>query len=168
MIQDYLLVTILTLAAALTATAQANYEVADAKSQILVSQIGDDEAGLSRLSLECSDMLLTVQDNSMAKAYESWIQMMADLEQYAQDQGYDIKGIKLWMNVFWNQDGSIRHISYYPKPSSRNTDFTQLGELMNDFALQYNSKLLHTSCFSHYGSVSFPTFIDLMIKGDNK
>ena len=55
----------------------------------LVDLLGDDEDKLTALSLECSDMLLTVKENSMSQTYETWIRMMADLEQYSEEIGYE-------------------------------------------------------------------------------
>lgn len=169
--RDFLLISIFWVATLLSSIAQNSMQTDDESiinKQSLVSLIGDDEEKLSSLSLECSDMLLQVKDNSMTKAYDTWIRMMADLEQFTELQGYDIKGIKLWMNVFWNQDGSIKHMTFYPKPTSRNTDFKELSQVINDFASEHRLALTHSNCFSHYGSVSFPTYINLMIKGDNK
>jgi len=170
MIREYLVILLIWISVVLSLLSQnsPSYDEASEVKEDIVSLIGDDEEKLSSLSLECSDMLLTVRDNSMSQAYDTWIRMMADLEQYTELHDYDIKGIKLWMNVFWNQDGSIRHLAFYPKPTSRHTDFEKLAQVINDFSKEYRLELTHSSCYSHYGSVSFPTFINLMIKGDNK
>jgi len=119
--------------------------------------IGEQDEYYEQLVTDCSSMLLSVTGNSMDKAYSSWTSMLSDMETTAADEGFDIKGVKLWINCFWNEDGSIRKIFYYPKPTSKNMDFEQLTTFLEVFSSTYIFPVSNDSCYSHYGSGSFPT-----------
>lgn len=120
--------------------------------------IGENEEHFEALVAEHGEQLLNVCKNSMDKAYESWVSLLKDLEGFADDRHFDLKGTKIWINVFWNADGSIRNIVYYPKPNSKNMDFALLSDFLSDFASSYQFALTNDRPFSHYGSASFPTF----------
>jgi len=120
--------------------------------------IGESEEHFKLLVTEHSDQLLIVCNNSMDKAYDYWVSLLKDLEGFADDRNFDLKGTKIWINVFWNADGSIRNIVYYPKPNSKNMDFSLLSSFLSDFASSYQFTLSNDRPFSHYGSASFPTF----------
>ena len=120
--------------------------------------IGENEKHFESLVSEHGEQLLNVCNNSMDKAYISWVSLLKDLEGFADDRKFDLKGTKIWINVFWNADGSIRNIVYYPKPNSKNMDFSLLSDFLSDFASNYQFTLTNERPFSHYGSASFPTF----------
>lgn len=125
-----------------------------------VFQIGQNEEAYESLVSECSNPLLTVCNDSMDLAYRTWMLMLSDMEQYAERSEFDIKGIKIWLNVFWNADGTIKHLVYFPKPNSRNMDFDLLTLFLGKFVKAYKMDALDSSCFSHIGSAAFPTFAD--------
>lgn len=122
-----------------------------------VFMIGEKEAEYEKLVEECSEPLFAISDNSMDKAYASWLGMLYDIELYAASDSFDINGVKVWINVFWNGDGSIKHISYFPKPNSKNIDYDKMTLFLNRFSEQYKFKESFERCFSHYGSATFPT-----------
>ena len=132
------------------------------ESASIVSLIGDDEKGYEKTISECPSLLLEVADNSMDSAYKIWTGMLADIEESASDSGVDLKGAKIWINLFWEADGSIKKVVYYPKPNSKNMDFTQVTKVLENFASNYNLPINHTGCFSHYGSASFPVHTKLV------
>jgi len=113
--------------------------------------IGENEEYFEMLVTEHSEQLLNVCSNSMDKAYEAWVSLLKDLEGFAEDSDFDLQGTKIWINVFWNADGSIRNIVYYPKPNSKNMDFTLLSSFLSDFASSYQFILTNEKSFSHYG-----------------
>lgn len=121
-----------------------------------VAFIGEDEKEYEQLMASCGTPLLYVSGNSMDKAYDIWTQVLADMTSKADTQGLDIKGVKIWINMFWEADGSIKKILYYPKPKSKNMDFDQLTAFFNSFASDYNLDLDYESCFSHHGTAAFP------------
>lgn len=131
-----------------------------------VSLIGDDEKSYESVISECPSLLLQVTNNSMDKAYQHWTSMLIDMETSAADSGLDLKGAKLWINLFWEADGSIKNIVYYPKPNSKNMDFDVVTAFLENFAADYHMPVSHTECFSHYGSASFPVHRTLAMKNE--
>lgn len=126
------------------------------ETSIKVTFIGENEKEDEQLMMDCSTPLLYIADNSMDEGYDLWLYMLAQMEANAKDQGLDIRGVKVWMNMFWEADGSIKKITYYPKPTSKNMDFDQLTAFLTIFAEDYNLGINNKTCFSHYGSASFP------------
>ena len=127
-----------------------------------VFMIGDHELEYESLVVECSDILLGVCDDSMEEAYEHWLLMLHDIEKFAIEQDVEIRGTKLWLNAFWNTDGSIKNLVFYPKPNCRNIDFDELTTFFNDFITDYKFTKMNSNCFSHYGSATFPTHTELL------
>ena len=131
-----------------------------------VALIGEDEKEYEEMMTQCSTPLLTISDNSMEQAYTLWTNMLSEMEAQASDEGLDIKGVKVWMNLFWEADGTIKKIVYYPKPTSKNMDFDQLTDFLQSFALSYKLDIENESCFSHYGSATFPVFAKLAVPNE--
>lgn len=120
--------------------------------------IGEEEKRYETILQQYSLMLFQVCDNSMDEAYDHWNNMLRDMESFAKTQNFDLKGIKIWMNVFWKSDGRIDYIVYHPKPNSRNMNYQELTQFFTAFQQQYQLPLKATKNFSHYGSASFPIF----------
>jgi len=129
-----------------------------------VFMIGQNEMEYEGLVSNCSNPLLTVCQDSMDLAYRRWLGMLNEMEIFAEKSEFEIRGIKIWLNVFWNSDGSIKHLVYFPKPNSRNMDFKLLTKFFGSFVENYQMKSLDSSCYSHYGSAAFPTFADDYLK----
>ena len=130
------------------------------------SLIGENEKEYEQIMTQCSTPLLFITNNSMDEAYNLWTKMLAKMEADASEQGIDIKGVKVWMNLFWEADGSIKKIVYYPKPNSKNMDFDQLTSFLQIFADEYVLDVNHTTCFSHYGSATFPVFTKIAVPNE--
>lgn len=137
-------------------------QTADAK----VSLIGEDEKAYESVIAECPSLLLQVTENSMDEAYKHWTSMLSQMETSAAETGLDLKGTKLWINLFWEADGSIKQIVYYPKPNSKNMDFDLVTEFFEKFAADFHMPVTHEECFSHYGSASFPVYSKLAMKNE--
>lgn len=129
-----------------------------------VFMIGEYELAYESMVVECSDHLLSVCDESMDSAYIEWLLMLKDIEDFSEAQSFDIRGIKVWLNIFWNPNGTIRHLVFYPKPNSRNMDFEELRQFFLQFVNQYTFKKSNGACFSHYGSAKFPSFAEMYIQ----
>ncbi|MCR9286756.1 MAG: hypothetical protein NXI23_05115 [Bacteroidetes bacterium] len=104
------------------------------------------------------NQLLAVCDNDLKVAFEKWISMMLEMEAYAKQITYDLRGVKVWIHVFWDSKGSIDHIGYHLKPNSRNVDTKELNAFFTSFVGEYQFPLLTDSRYSHYTTVSFPVF----------
>ncbi len=150
-----------TLAASLMLVVMSNQSVQSQNTIPKAFMIGEYEAVYGEVAGECNTSLLAVCDDYMDVAYEKWIKMLTEMEGYADSIGFDIKGVKVWLNIFWNNDGTIKHLVYYPKPNSRNMDFQLLTAFYINFANQYQLDQAHQSCYSHYGSASFPIYSQL-------
>ena len=123
-----------------------------------VFRLGEHEKAYEKLYDVYNKALLEVCDDDMNLAFQKWLSMLEEMEAYATSIEYDIKGIKVWLNVFWNPDGSIRHIAYHLKVNSRNVDRDELSAFFSSFMNHYKFPMITESHYSHYGSASFPTF----------
>ncbi len=128
-----------------------------------VFMIGEHEFEYEQLVKNCNELLLDVCQDSMQVAYKHWLLMLHDMENYAETNNFDIKGIKIWVNIFWDESGTIDQLVYYPKPNSRNADFTELTSFFEKFVAQYRFPIENPQCFSHYGSATFPTFAKMYL-----
>jgi hypothetical protein len=125
--------------------------------------MGEYQNEYDKLISKNSEQLLSVCENSMNVAYNHWNKLMIDIEQYCDSRAFDIKGVKLWVNAFWNKDGELIHIVYHPKPNSKNIDYSKLSNIIADFIKEENPKCLaHTLAYTHYGSASFPVYARLV------
>lgn len=120
--------------------------------------IGENADAFSLLSEDYNTILLTVCGDDMDYAHEQWMDMLSSIEDYSERVNYDLKGVKLYMYVFWNADGSIAHLAYYPKPNSRNLPLEELTALFKGFVKEYRLPVKSDEGFSHYASASFPVF----------
>lgn len=102
---------------------------------------------------------LQVCSDDMNIAYEKWMFFLADIEKSAIAKEYDIRGIKIWINVFFDKDGTIEHVVYHPKPNSKNLDYSEFTAFLSEFAQDYQIDLQSREPFVHFGSASFPTFV---------
>ncbi len=107
--------------------------------------------------------LLEISNDSMELAYVNWMYLLKDMEDHAQAINFDLNGLKIWINVFWNKDGNIDYITYYPRPNSRNMDFGKVTAFFVDFIRKYKPRLKGDRNFVHYGSGRFPSFSEMYI-----
>lgn len=99
----------------------------------------------------------------MTVAYSKWMGFLSDIEGYSDQVNFDLKGIKIWINVFWNSDGTIKHLVYWPKHNSKNMDTDELTTFFGSFLAQYQSPITDQVCFSHNGSANFPIYAKLFV-----
>ena len=83
------------------------------------------------------ELLLTVCENDMEVAFDKWMHMLTAMETYASEINFELKGIKLVLYVFWNEDGTIQHMTYYLKPNSLNVDTAELSAFISSFMNRY-------------------------------
>ena len=92
------------------------------KAYPTVFQIGELPTVFESLSDEYSTALLEVCDDDVKRAYAQWSMMLKAMENHAKAKGFNLKGVKMWLKVFWNKDGTIEHIAFHLKPGSKNVD----------------------------------------------
>lgn len=130
--------------------------------------IGEYETGYGNLIKQYPESLLSVSNDSIELAYINWMYLLSDMENHSQKIDFDLKGIKIWLNVFWNKDGQIEYISYYPKPNSKNMEFKKLTAFFIDFVNNFKSRIKGKENFVHFGSARFPSFAEKYIPLSDK
>ena len=123
-----------------------------------VFRLGEKEQGYEALNQSHSQTLLEVSNFDTQKAFTNWMDMMQAMEDYSKKIRFDIKGVKLWLHVFWNPDGSIGHIGYLLRPDSRNIDPLELAAFFKTFKGRYKLPVISSKKFSHYTGANFPIF----------
>ena len=120
--------------------------------------IGQYEDQYLLLSEDHPQPFLDVYDNNIEQAFKGWSELLMDIEDHATNVQFDLKGVKLWLNIWFNPDGTISHLAYYPKPNSRNIPEDQLTAFFKTFVRQYHFLEKSNQGFQHSASASFPTF----------
>lgn len=103
--------------------------------------------------------MLNLCDNNIVKAHEVWNIFLLEMEEYSKQVNFDLNGLKLYLNVFFNADGTIQNIVYFPKPNCKNIVFEHLTTFLIAFSKNYKLKYPLTDRCSHQSNASFPNFI---------
>lgn len=120
--------------------------------------LGDYEEEYDLLQQEYEISLLEICDNDMQLAYGKLISMHEEMEAYAEQIGYDIDGVRLWMHLFWGEDGTIEYLAFHPRPNSRKVENEDLETFFLGFVHQYRFPLISTEKYTLYSAAAFPTF----------
>lgn len=129
--------------------------------------IGDHVEDYEKLYLRNINLLEVCKDD-MKMAFENWMHMVERMDDLSQELGVDLKGIKLWINVFWDPEGNIKHLAYFPKPNSKNIEYNLMTAFFKNFVKSYQLPLKASQDFSHYGSAAFPTLSDRLASKNQK
>ena len=122
-----------------------------------IFQLGEFEVQMDREAMVHQTQLLTACEFDIEMAYGKWISMIKEMEAYSNRINFDINGVKVWLNVFYEKTGQIGHIGYYLKPNSRNIDRDEFAAFLKSFVNNYTFPHSYKEPFSHYGSAGFPT-----------
>ena len=104
--------------------------------------------------------LITACKNDMETAYYCWVHMLKHMESQAGRSGFDLSGIKMWLYVFWEKDGTIGYMAYYLKPNSRNIKGEELTAFLSEFRKNYIFPVKFDKGFSNYSNASFPVMVE--------
>lgn len=156
-----ILVLLMFVSTSLTISAQKSVE-GEKKAYPTVFQIGDQPEAFEELSEDYETGLLDVCDDDVKKAHQQWTLMLKAMETHAKSKDFDINGVKMWMKVFWKEDGTIKHIAFHLKPTSKNVDRKTLQRFLKSFAKEYSSEIEASEDYSQYSSASFPTLPQLV------
>ncbi len=126
-----------------------------------VFMLGEYETNYDELVQTYPQSMLEACDCSKEDAFTKWIGMLNELDIYARKQNVDIRGVKLWLHVFYNNDGSVKHIAYHLRPNSRQLDTEVLAPLLEGFARQYRFPITGEAGYAHYSTGAFPVFGEL-------
>lgn len=120
--------------------------------------IGEYEPIYENLLTSYDVLLITLCNNDHEKAYRLYTNLLLDMQDYAHQVNFDLNGIKLWLNIFFNADGSLQHIVYFPKPNSKNLSYDDLTAFFVSFCKSYRLKEpLSSKCLLNT-TASFPVF----------
>ena len=119
-----------------------------------------DGTPFERMKKDYETTLMTACKNDMETAYYCWLHLLKSMESFATKSNYDLSGMKLWLYVFWEKDGTIGYMAYYPKPNSRNFKAEDHNAFLNEFRKNYVSPLKHEKAFSNYSNASFPVMVE--------
>lgn len=122
--------------------------------------LGSNEEQYDQLRTDYARTMLTVCNENPEEALKHWFKLLQSVEQYADKIDFDLNGAKLYINVFWEAEGGIAHIGILPMPDSKNIKHENLVAFFSSFIRQYvpSGELKSDRKFSHYTTVSFPTF----------
>ncbi|NJN35529.1 MAG: hypothetical protein HC817_15990 [Saprospiraceae bacterium] len=111
--------------------------------------------------------LVTACKNDVETAYYCWIHMLKHIETHAVKSNFDINGVKMWLYVFWEKDGSIGYMSYFLKPNSKNVKADEMTNFLNDFRKNYTFPVKFDRKFSNYSTANFPVMIEKPVQNAN-
>lgn len=120
--------------------------------------IGEFEDQYARLANDHPAMFMSLYHNDIDKAFRGYSNMIMDIEDYATDLNFDLKGVKLWLKIYFNADGTIDHLAFFPKPNSRNVPVEHLTAFFKNFVRDYKMNVKAEKPFQHSASAAFPTF----------
>ena len=118
--------------------------------------LGEYENQYNQLIAKYDVSLLTVCKEDMPKAFKKWISMNQEIEVYANQIEFDMNGVRLWLHMFWEKDGTIKHIGYYLRPNSRNIKLEDLTAFLTSFTNHYKFPLTAKTSYQHYSFAQFP------------
>jgi len=121
--------------------------------------LGEETADYEKIAPEYKS-LLEACDNDMEAAFKKWLSMLLEMETYAKKIDFDIKGVKLWMQVYWDKSGAIEHIGFYLRPTSKNVEVADISAFFTSFMNHYSFPLTSDFKYAHYTSVSFPIYFN--------
>ncbi len=122
-----------------------------------VFTMGEFETEYEKLKESYTTTLLSTCDGNTDLAFEKWMRLMLTLEAYAKDINYDINGIKMWIEVACEPDGTIRYISYALKPNSRFVEEKELTGFLTSFVKKYKFSTTNNRFFINTHA-SFPIY----------
>lgn len=132
---------------------------AQSTNQKLIFEIGKDEQIYRNICEAYPETLLTWKKDDYTQTALLWFDFLKSMETYADSIQFNLNGIKLWLHIFWNEQGGIDYMGYYVHPESRQIDKTELNAFLSSFSrLAIKPDFKSGLKISHYTSASFPTF----------
>lgn len=123
-----------------------------------VFMIGEYESLYENLYDNYPGLLISESENDMEAAFNKWLNLIYSMEDKSRKNGPDLKGLKIWIHVFFNKSGKIDHIMFHKKPHSKNIQNEELRAFLQDFIKDYTLSVDAVENFMHSGSASFPTY----------
>ncbi|WP_020535893.1 hypothetical protein [Lewinella cohaerens] len=122
-----------------------------------IFMLGTEEQRYEQLTSSYSQSLLEASAGDITKAFEGWLDMQQAIDSYANSQNFDLNGVRLWLHVFWAEDGQIDQMGFLLRPDSRLVDEGEIKVLLAGFVEQYRLPIQSGKKFNHYTGAAFPT-----------
>ncbi len=108
--------------------------------------------------------LLSVCEDQLDSTFSIWKNMLQEMESFAESKQFqksfkeqlELKGLKLWLTVFFDKKGKIDHLAFELFPNSRNVKLTTLQQFFKLFIENYQAPVSHSAPFFHDGQAGFP------------
>ncbi len=118
---------------------------------------GEYPEAFEKLNTKYPGSLISASGNDMDVAFNNWRLFLADIEKYSEEIDFDLKGVKIMLQVYWNKTGKIDHLTYWPKPECRNIPEDDLVAFFKSFVRNYTYRVKSNENFTHSGAAEFPT-----------
>jgi hypothetical protein len=90
------------------------------------------------------------------QAFDKWARFLIAMEMHAESINYDLKGIKVWIEVGWEKDGKLKFIAFAPKPECRNVDVQELSGFFRSFSNHYTPQFIPSKTIVQNSQAAFP------------
>jgi hypothetical protein len=121
-----------------------------------VINVAQNSAALDALSNTYQSSLFSASNADFRETVNNWSIFLRSMEQYAEEIDFDIKGVKVWMKVFWAKDGSVNHLAYALSDRSININLTEWEAFLRSFIRNRKMALQHSKGFTYDGRIMFP------------
>lgn len=118
--------------------------------------LGEDDILEARLNKIFDKNILRAFDDDSEKTFQAWLDMMTEMEKYADHLGIDLKGINAFATFYWDKKGNIRHIGYSLKAKSRYFKQSELERFFQKFMAKYKMTPINKLNFQHTFTISLP------------
>jgi len=124
-----------------------------------VVNVAQNSAILEDLSTIYKGSLFSASNADFIKTTKNWHQVLIGLEKYSEKIDFDLKGVKIWIKVFFAKDGNIEHITYILAETSINIDTIELEAFLRSFMKNYKLPESHEQNFSYDARIQFPLYL---------
>ena len=111
---------------------------------------------LEELNSTYKASLFSASEADFAKTIHNWRLFLLSMQEYAESIDVDLKGVKVWLKIYWAKDGSIDHIAYMLSDRSININPQDWEAFLRSFMRNHKIPLMHKQRFSYENPVSFP------------
>jgi hypothetical protein len=114
------------------------------------------EFDVSKLKESYNTTLFSVCKGDLDAAFDKSARILVGIEDYAQKNKFDLKGVKMWVEFYFDKDGTLKHLSYALKPNSRNIDTRDLTAFLMSFTNSFKLPISTNRRFYTNMHASFP------------
>jgi hypothetical protein len=104
--------------------------------------------------------LIGASQNDFDKARSAWIDLLEDMEAYADRIDYPLHGVKVYLHLYCDPQGNILHLGFLPAPESRFLPKAEIRAFFSSFVRHHQFPLEAESrrAFKYNSKVSFPLY----------